>query len=125
MKKEGTGRVIKFRAWDLRSGEWRDIRYVEFWEGGYRVALWDGLNVDVRENAEDLELLQFTGLHDKNGKEIYEGDILRSGEFSYEVYWYERGAWALKGTGRTGHTNYYYSWKPSGCEVIGNIYENP
>jgi hypothetical protein len=61
-------------------------------------------------------LMQFTGLHDKNGKEIYEGDICSHKYYaSPVVISFEDGAFAAEDV---------YLGDPS-IEVIGNIYENP
>jgi len=81
------------------------------------------------ENVEDLVFQQYTGLLDKNGKEIYEGDIVRvitdleeGAELLMKVEW-ENGAFILYG----------YGWAIILCEeeryreleIISNIYENP
>lgn len=68
---------------------------------------------------------QYTGLHDKNGTDIYEGNIMTDDVNNYAVVFYE-GAWRLKLNAKNGDT----WWKSldrytNKLKVIGNIYENP
>ena len=124
-------REIKFRAW---TGMEMEYRIVVGKLGSFYV---EGL--DPKDSAcmspfntkygEQTPIMQFTGLHDKNGKEIYEGDIVNYGDYSdgsgpcdYVVEWSAEDA-AFKG--RAIHElDMVAGLDPSG-EVIGNIYENP
>ena len=118
-------RDIKFRAWDRKDKCWI-------------YAILDkrcGFIVDLHIPADLEDWLQYTGLKDKNGKVIYEGDIalfLDEESFYAEVVWYRNG-WAFKydiGWSQTdGQTFEYLSELEfeegaSVCEVMGNIYEN-
>jgi len=117
-------REIKFRAWD---GE-QMLNRTLFDRNWYT---WENKCVRgaVPNDARALEVMQYTGLKDKNGKEIYEGDIMDyddpedSSVFAVE---FSNGAF------RAG----YIDWTVdliyptlnginSQCRVIGNIYENP
>ena len=123
---------IKFRAWDIAAKKMRVVTQLFFEDG-------DLTQVNTKTsgwlNAKDeVVLVQFTGLTDKNGKEIYEGDIVRGGELEgdhgsvvYEIAYNEGGdypAFDLKGwRGETNGICFFIN--DAYIEVIGNIYENP
>lgn len=132
-------REIKFRAWDARD---KKMRYDYMDDGAELAVSFEGVPVshygaDCCEyyTHKDFILMEFTGLHDKNGKEIWEGDIVRlypdGGWTDCEVRWIEeKAALALYvpkwGTGSVGHPHLNLSKeRPDFFEVIGNIYENP
>lgn len=64
--------------------------------------------------------MQYTGLKDKNGKEIYEGDITTDGDMICRVE-YDVPVFTLKSISNGNDYNPFYE----NLEVIGNIYENP
>ena len=80
-------REIKFRVWDLDNKEWYHSTQLVI--RPYSGSITDGATTP------NTELMQFTGLNDKNGKEIYEGDILGADETCrssshYIVEWNEK-----------------------------------
>lgn len=108
-------REIKFRAWDK---ETKEILSFE-----------DIIDYSISDLADDetWSVMQYTGLKDKNGNEIYEGDIL-----FYEAYGkqYRNEVKYINEEARYGVCHDpYYGWSipkgTHGIEIIGNIYENP
>lgn len=125
-------RVIKFRAWDGYSM----LKDVQTWTDDFTDMLNETFKMWANpELSQHLELMQFTGLLDKNGKEIYEGDIVKS-RYNYQVI-FEHGAFYLyhlehkNWDGKNlqwGLLNRMYDSDMKDLfkdfEVIGNIYEN-
>lgn len=107
-------RLIKFRAWD---GEEMTIFSLEIDSVGYL----PHPPVPPR-NSSFKELMQYTGLKDKNGVEIYEGDILTNGLENDVVEWnQEDGCWNVMDS--IPPLDRIYMWHDN-AEVIGNIYQN-
>ncbi len=116
-------RPIKFRAWDKADKrmvyqDWHSFRnwYNESLVGKVVYARgFDGEKILLSDP------MQFTGLHDKNGKEIWEGDILLRKNGRVDVVEYETGSFVV----RHPHGDSDYIAQTNMFEVIGNIYENP
>lgn len=120
---------IKFRAWDKVNRRW-----VEAGENLLGTLIYWKNNSIIATRNENFELIQYTGLLDKNGKEIYEGDIVEYG--GTDRGWvsslysgkFEVRANLISGIELVGFFDQQYTKLDdffNQFEVIGNIYENP
>ena len=118
-------REIKFRAWDKRRSQMSEVFGLQWDARGVAVDVLDDRDSDNWERSGDFELMQYTGLKDKNGREIYEGDVvtLNSEMRHAAVVKFEDGA--FKVVNRNVFEDLYGSYSSPRAEVIGNIYENP
>jgi len=120
-------REIKFRAWDKL--EYRFVYSNKPSDFGF----WKWVAYD-----DTTPLMQYTGLKDKNGVEIYEGDIVRA-ELNFKVMddevvepkifevIYQFASFSLAADGIVEEFGYVYmsEYPPDKMEVIGNVHENP
>lgn len=108
-------REIKFRGWDSELKFMVDpSKYLVGFDG----KLYFNNNGQLIEQTDKLNLIAFTGLHDKNGKEVFECDIITASKF-------EGGRIVDFTLGSFGVADWHL-WEIEGSiEIIGNLYENP
>lgn len=107
-------REIKFRAWNYKKMV-------------YNVAIRNSLIVNhidlftYKDGEANYSIMQFTGMHDKNDNQMYEGDIFKYGNMIGKIV-YNQGCFNFN-TDKT--TMCMRDHQPDQFEIIGNIYENP
>ncbi|GAB1462208.1 YopX family protein [Pedobacter sp.] len=125
-------REIKFRAWNSDTKQ----MFYDFDQNIKEVGLGKSIHLFVYETGLHFNtLMQFSGLRDRNGKEIYEGDVYLLGLTLYKIV-FDNGAFCI--TKISKHDPVPINWKPenedecevdnfaiTAIEIIGNIHENP
>jgi len=132
-------RVTKYRAWNKKKKSWLGVNLhmavvdgMLYWQFGY------GCEILSAEEKENIELSEYTGLKDKEGIEIYEGDIVKcvsmnDGNAFCDAWGHnkEGDSVAVPKVIEKDKEGIDWNWfcdireSPEHWEIIGNLYENP
>lgn len=138
-------REIKFRAWDKEHNSMSEVFEFHIEMAQVKLRLKTGFGTErYLQFVKNVELMQFTGIFDKNGKEIYEGDVLDitselftdfgrtpTGKYdtTYKLVKWIEDSWGykiLRSKSRVvGNEHKILTVSAKWGEIIGNIYENP
>jgi len=139
-------RKIEFRAWDKKNRVMLPVKYMDFKEwwvscdptyGETNPLQYGERNSFENQRTDRHIIMQYTGLRDRNAKEIYEGDILASvkynsnelsnSELRWEIYFNEERLTFYRRDKKEGIVNPFWEFNLGSVQhiVVGNIYENP
>ena len=134
-------RKIEFRAWDKYDKKLYRVCDIDFINSEATVITDEDRAEQERRKCKNIELMQFTALLDKNGKEIFEGDLIKTlrrgkdiiGEIAYCDKWasFYFGYNNPYGVGIAENDIFEWHYRETHddhiiiSEVVGNIYENP
>jgi len=123
-------REIKYQAWDVKNKRMFQAANMSFRPSGDVFKVWEETIPNTQGlliNPTTGFLREYTGLKDKNSKEIYEGDIVAFLSFQGQVVM-DDGSWYMIPLGKEDNVDnieFLYNYNDEMLEVIGNIYENP
>ena len=127
--------IQKFRAWDKEKKRWMTPEIEDEEESEIRLDLWGSVafrlplheqednTITILDGSDMFDLMQSTGIKDKNNVEIFEGDIVSYFRKSNSVIEWKDGGFIIKRV-MDGEYDFMQS-RIAEIEVIGNIYENP
>lgn len=116
--------IPRYRAWLKEDKEMIDVEEINFYNGEFDFI---GDAITWMCKSDDCVLMQSTGLTDKNGKEIFEGDVVKmaknvySEPTYYEVVRHRGGAYRLE----SKQYGCELWLRHTDCEIAGDIYKNP
>ena len=108
-------REIRFRAWDIENKVMCDVSHIFIANMVIPQTIMVSVGSEMKHCPDDAILMQFTGLLDRHGKEIWEGDIVNVpyNHIGKREVKYKNGGFDIA------------AYKISECEVVGNIWEHP
>lgn len=137
-------RDIKFRAWDKARKQMilaENILKICFVRTGHtpnlivytdrKINHFEEIREQDKKYCNEFELLQYTGVKDKNGKEVYEGDVFIHNNHKFEIIYDDTRFIGIDhkdraiGDGYCCYVDCQYKDGSSSIEVIGNVYDNP
>lgn len=122
--------IPKYRVWDKKEQKWVSANIIVT-SGG--LLCWTfGDTHELVDDRERYDVQLSTGLKDRKGKEIFEGDVVKvHASETKGTNWMEVIEWRCDPNGDIGEGNNYWTtsksegWCPDELEVIGNVWENP
>ena len=126
--------IPKFRAWDKKLQTMLDVSLIDFKKGVLVGEHWKFGETNFM-SFDEIELMQSTGLFDRNGQEIFEGDIVTDGDVKSDIKYHQTLGFYMIGKygfsvpfGQGVDVEYFEEFAvhvSKTFEVVGNIYENP
>ncbi|MCE2688198.1 MAG: YopX family protein [Rickettsiales bacterium] len=108
---------IKFKGWDKQQNKMLGIDWAITAQGGF-------FNISEYTYEDDPIIMQFTGLIDKNGQEIYEGDLIKTPDNRILPVIFKEGCFGFENNLENKQFNCFTKALASAIEVVGNIHFN-